>query len=232
MGAEGEVLAAPDHVCDAHQMVVDDVGKVVGGQAIGFDKHLVVQGVVVHGDVAEHSVGEGGGSTGGNLLADDMRHAGSHTGPGLIQAQGAAGIGGTLKAAVVLLTLVFFAEAVVGVAPLHQQLGVFAIGVPALGLNIGSHGAANIRALVPGQAALPEGLVDDLGGALHQALLVGVLNAQDKGAVLVPGDEPGVEGGAQVSNVHIAGWGRGRSGCGPCPLGCGPPCRQTISYPW
>ena len=33
----------PHHVGDAHQVIVDDVGKVVGGQAVPLDEHLVVQ---------------------------------------------------------------------------------------------------------------------------------------------------------------------------------------------
>ena len=148
----------------------------------------------------------------GNLLADHVGRAGGDPGPGLLQAQGAAGVGGAVKVATVLLALSLLAEAVVGVAPLHQQLGVLAVGVPALGLDIGSHGAADIGALVPGQAALPEGLVDHLGGALHQALLVGVLDAEDKGAALMAGDEPGVECGAQIADVHIAGGGGGEAG--------------------
>ncbi len=32
----GQILAAPNHVGDAHQVVVNDVGKIIGRQAIGF----------------------------------------------------------------------------------------------------------------------------------------------------------------------------------------------------
>ena len=72
-------------------------------------------------------------------------------------------------------------------ALLHQQPGVLSIGVPALGLDIGGHGAAHVGALVVVQAALGQGAVDDLGGTLHLPALVGVLDAQDEGA-------PGVAG--------------------------------------
>ena len=89
-------------------------------------------------------------------------------------------------------------------ALLHQQLGVLAVQRPALGLDVGSHRAADVGALIPGQAALAQGGVDDLGGALHQAALVGILNAEDELAAAVAGDEPGVEGGAEVAHVHVA----------------------------
>ena len=65
LGGGGQVLAAPDHMGDAHQVVVDDVGEVIGGQAVPLQQHLVVQRAVVHGDVAENGVVEGGGAARG-----------------------------------------------------------------------------------------------------------------------------------------------------------------------
>ena len=61
LGRGGEVFTAPYHVGDTHEMVVDDVGKVIGGQTVPLQEHLVVQIGVVHGDVAVDGVGEGGG---------------------------------------------------------------------------------------------------------------------------------------------------------------------------
>ena len=193
-------------------MIVDDVGKVVGGQAVPLDEHLVVQGGVLHGNVPEYGVGEDGGTPGGDLLADDVGGAGGHLDPGLLQAHVPAGVGRPVKVAGVLLRLGLFAEAVIGVALLHQQLGVLAVQRPALGLDVGSHRAADVGALIPGQAALAQGGVDDLGGALHQAALVGILNTEDELAAAVAGDEPGVEGGAEVAHVHVARGGGGEAG--------------------
>ena len=59
------------------------------------------------------------------------------------------------------------------------------------------------------QVALGQSLVDELGSASTWRGLVGVLNAQDKGASGIAGDEPGVQGGTQIADVHIA---RGRGG--------------------
>ena len=155
---------------------------------------------------------EGGGAAGGDLLPDDIGLPGIHTGLGDSAVQVTAGVGGPVEIAAVLLALRLFAEAVVGVALLHQKLGIAAVGVPALGLDIGGHGAPHVGALVVGEAALRHGAVDHVGSSLHQAALVGVLDAQDEGAPGVAGDEPGVEGGAEIAHVHVAGGGGGEAG--------------------
>ena len=129
-----------------------------------------------------------------------------------LPAHAAAGIVPPVKLAAVLLALGLFAEAAVGMAPLHQQLGILLIKRPPLRLHIGGHRAAHIRAFVMLQMALGHGLIDHVHGALHQTALIRILNAEDELSAGVPGDEIGVEGGTQVANVHIAGGGRGEAG--------------------
>ena len=53
-----EPLLPPHHVGDLHQVIVYDVGQVVGGHAIGLEQHLVVEGVGVNHHFAPHQVGE------------------------------------------------------------------------------------------------------------------------------------------------------------------------------
>ena len=91
-------------------------------------------------------------------------------------------------------------------------MGVLAVQIPPFRLDIGAHGAAHIGAFVMGQAALGHGAVDHVRGAFHQAALIGVLNAQDEGAVVVAGDEPGIQSGAQIAHVHVAGGRGGETG--------------------
>ena len=107
----------------------------------------------------------------------------------------------------ILGALHLFAEAVIGAAALDEQLGVFAVGVAALGLDVGSHGTADVGAFVVVESALGQRAVDDVGRALDEAALVGILDAEDEGAARVARNEPGVERGAQVADVHIAGGG-------------------------
>ena len=197
---------------DAHEVVVDDVGEVIGGQAVPLEEDLVVQGGVVHGDVAEDGVVEGSRPGLRDLLTDDVGLPGVHAGLSLLGGQGAAGVRRPVEAAGVLLALGLLAEAVVGAALLYQQAGVFAVGVPALRLDVGSHGAAHVGALIVGQTALGHGAVNHVRRALHQTALVRVLDTQDEGAAAAAGDEPGIESGAQVAHVHVARGGGGEAG--------------------
>jgi len=197
---------------NAHQVVVDDVGKVIGGQTVPLQQHLIVQRAVLHGDIAEDGIVEGGSALCGDLLANDVGLARLHPLHGLVKRHVAARIGGTVKLAGILLGLRLLAEAVVRAALFYQQPGIVAIGVTALGLDIGSHGAAHIGAFVVVQAALGHGAVDDVGSALYQTALIGVLDPQDEGAALIAGDQPGIQRRAQVAHVHIAGGRRRETG--------------------
>ena len=212
LGSGGQVFTAPHHMGNAHQMIVDHIGKVIGGQAVPLQQHLIVQRAVFHRDVAEDGVMESGGTFGGDLLTDDVWLTGLHPLEGLLQRQIAAGIGGPVKFAGILLGFRLFAEAVVGTAFFHQQAGIAAIGVPALRLDIGGHGAAHIGAFVVVKTALGHGAVDHVHGALHQTALVGILDPQNKGAAVIAGDQPGIQRRAQVTHMHIAGGRRRETG--------------------
>ena len=192
-----------------------NVGKVVGGHPVGLDKDLVVHLAVVHLDVAVHHIVKAGHALTGDLLADDVRLA---CGKALFhfllgQLSAAAVVVGHLTGSALLgvqsLQALLGAEAVIGFALCHQLLGILLEHAHALALHIGAHRAADIRALVPQKAGLPQGVVDDIHSALHIAALIGVLDAQDEGAILVLGHQVGVQGSTQVANVHIT---RGR-GC-------------------
>ena len=196
---------------DAHQMVVHDVGEIVGGHAVGLDEDLVVEGGIVHLDVAVHHVLKAGGALGGHLLADDVGHAGVELLFDLLGRQAAAvavvvrGLAAGLLHKAHLVQALLVAEAVVGLALLHQLLGVGLEHAHALALDVRAHGAADVRALVPQKARLAQRVVDDVHRALDIALLVGVLDAQDEFAAAVLGHQVGVQRGAQVAHVHIAG---------------------------
>ena len=59
LGRGGDPLLGADDVGDLHEVVVDDVGEVVGREAVGLEQHLVVDVVVREGDVAAQLVAEG-----------------------------------------------------------------------------------------------------------------------------------------------------------------------------
>ena len=159
----------------------------------------------------------------GDLLADDVGLAGGQLGGHFLLGKIAAmpvvvgHLAGGALGLVQLVEPLLGAEAVVGLARLDQLLGVLLEHAHPLTLDVGTHGTADIGALVPGQAGGLQGTVDDVGGALHQTALVGVLNAQDEGAAVVAGLQVGVQRGAQVAHVHVAGGRRRKAGAN---VGC------------
>ena len=226
LGGGGQVFAASDHMGDAHEVVVNDVGEVIGGQSVGLNEHLIVQVGVVHGHIAIDGVVEGG-VTGGDLLTDDVGFPSGQLGVDLLLAQVAAvavvfghfALGGSGFPQ--LFQALLGAEAAIGQALFHQQLGVFLIIGHPLGLDIGANGAAHVGAFVVVQVAALHGALDDGHSVLYLPLLVGILDAQDEFALVVAGDEVGVEGGAQVAHMHIAG---GRGGKPSANLALGDAC--------
>ena len=199
----GEILAAAHDVGDAHEMIVNDVCKVVGRQTVALDEHLIVEIGVRRGDVAEDLVVERRFALVGDLLADDPRHTGIETALHLFRGKIAAGIVLAGEVAGILFGLGLVAEAVIGVAALHEALGVGEIGVAPLGLDVGTDRAADVGAFVVVKTAVAQRFINDLDRALYLAGLVGVLDAEQELAVRVAGDAPGVERRAQIAHVHI-----------------------------
>ena len=67
LGRGGDPLLGADDVGDLHEVVVDDVGEMVSGEAVGLHEHLVVDVVVVEGDGVAKFVAEGGLASAGTL---------------------------------------------------------------------------------------------------------------------------------------------------------------------
>ena len=196
---------------DAHEMVVDDVGEVIGGHAVLLDEDHVVHGLrVLEGHVSENHVAVAGLALGGGVHADGVRNAGGLLRGDLVGRKVQAvlvilpGAAGGFHFGFALFDLFLGAEAVIGVAGLNELLGVGEIGGFALGLDIGADRAADVGAFVPVQATGAEGVVNNLGGAFDVALLVGILNTQDKLAVVLLGEQIGIEGGTDAAQVHKA----------------------------
>ena len=203
---------------DAHQVVVHDVGEVVGGHSVGLDEDLVVHLAVVYLDVAVHHIVKAGQARAGDLLSDDIGGACFQMLPDLFRGQVAAAavVVGHLAVGALLgvqrFQALLGAEAVICLALGDQLFGILFEHPHSLALDIGADRAADVRAFVPVQPGLAQGVVNDVHSAFHIAALVRVLDAEDEGAVLVLGHQVGVQRGAQVANVHIAGGRGGKTG--------------------
>ena len=200
---------------DPHEVVVDHVGEVVGRHAVALEQDLIVKNFVFDGNFAVDKVGVGGAAFPVDLLPDHMGSAlGQISGDdGGIEAAAAAVVTGTGGlVAVTLLLLVFFAEAVVGGTVADKLLGIFPVDVAPFALDVGPAGTADIRPLVVGEAGGLERIVNDLDGAVDIAVLVGILDAQDEFSPLRTGQQIGVKGGPEVSDVHVTGRTRRKPG--------------------
>ena len=152
---------------------------------------------------------EGGRPIVRDELADDIGSALGGQTVGLLAAHAAAWIVPAVKFAGVLLGGRLFAEAAVGMAALHEQLRVFLIEPAALGLHIGADRAADVRTFVVLEMALLHSPVYNVNSALDETPLIRVLNAENELALIVAGNEIGIERGTEIADVHVP---RGRRG--------------------
>ena len=150
LGCRSQVLAAPDHMGDMHQVVVDDVGEVVGGISVRLEQHLILNFLILNGDGAEHCVLKSGGASKGHLLPNHVRRAGIQQTLDLLLGQipAMAVIAANPLFIVKGLQPLLAAEAVIGLAIPNQLLRIGLVEVLALALDIGSIFAAHIRTFV------------------------------------------------------------------------------------
>ena len=182
-GEGRQPFGAAQHVGDFHQVVVHHRGQVIERPAVGFDQDVIVQLVVAVGDVAADDIVAGDGAFAGHLEANDMRFPGGDAGSGLLR--------GDVPAMAVVARLLFAgllfgaqfrealrgAEAGVGVAALHQSLGVLEVDFLALRLAVRAVRTAYIGAFVPFQPQPAQAVHKFLLGAILVAFAVGIFDA-------------------------------------------------------
>ena len=199
---------------DFHQMIVDDIGKVVGRKTVGLEQNAFVQFVIINFDVTVNNIMENGSSGLMNGLADNIRLAGGNAGARLFKAQALAGIF-ELDVLFVVFLLVGVSggtETIMRAAQFYQFMRVFGIQRLALRLNVRTVIAADVRPFVPVHADSFQRVVNDFFGTLDKTLLVRIFNTENEVAAVGFGDEILVQCGSQVADVHIAGRAGGKSG--------------------
>ena len=190
-------------------MVVHNVGKIVGGEAVGFEQHLVIELLVFDLDVPVDVVLKSADALHWHALTHDRHDAFGDAGFHLLRAQVAAGIAVAFHAFVGCFEsgFVFFAaETVVGMPAREQFFRVFFINGQTLALHIGSKPAVLIRTFIVADASQCEPAVDRGKRFRDVAVLVGILDAEDELPMRLFRDEVGVEGSAEVADVHVARW--------------------------
>ena len=195
---------AADYLRDFHQVVIYDIGQVVGGELIGpLPEHFVVQGVGVHFHVPADKVVHLHDAVQGHLEADGPVRGGFQQafhfllrqGEGVAQAAPGGGIvhEGVFRGFGFGTTGIQFlgaVEGIIGPAGHHQLFCILPINGPALALPIrgvrmlfGSgfhHFSVLVHTLVRDDAAPVQGFDDVLFGAGHETMGVRVLDADNE----------------------------------------------------
>jgi hypothetical protein len=158
LGQRRQPLLGADDVADAHEVVVDHVGEVVGREAVRLEQHLVVDLGGVEADRAAEQVVDLELTPGGHLESDDVLLAGRRptAGIGGVEAPAVAVVAELGLARALLLAQrlepLARAEAGVGGAARHELTRVVAVDRGALALPVGRVRAADVRPLVPAEA--------------------------------------------------------------------------------
>ncbi|MGY3679455.1 hypothetical protein ACVWXU_003078 [Streptomyces sp. TE33382] len=210
-GGGEQVLAAQD-VGDLHQRVVDRVDQRVERGAVGADDAVVRHVLRLDGDVAADQVGEGerlvghpeaddGGAALGLVRGDPL---GREVAAVAVVAGRLAGRAGGVAPGVELLGR---AVAVVRVAGGEELLGDVLVDVHALRLAVRGVRAADTGALVPVEAEPAHRVEQLVVRLLGVARRVGVLDTEDQGALVVPGEGPVEESCPDQAHMGVAGRG-------------------------
>ena len=216
-GGAGQPFFASDDVRDAHVVVVDDVGQMVGRQAIRLHQHLVVKHAGFEGHLPANGVVEGHVFFGvWRLETDDkwrtrsleVRHfmgihrqavaqraprrgvVLEHVGLGRL-AQGVEFFRGVKR--FVRQTLV------------HECFHGLLVQFAALALAIRPAVAAGLNPFVRAQPTPRQGLLDVRFSPFDKATLVGVFHAQDEGAAMGTGEQPVVQRRPDAAHVERPG---------------------------
>jgi hypothetical protein len=200
------------NVGDAHRVVVDRGGEVVGGKAVGLDddaigEHRVLELALTDDDVVpeghalvRRAQAPGAGTPRGHARRDrGLVQPATMT---VVAVPVAAGGPGRLGASGEILLR---AEAAIDLPGLLQRGERLAVDRQALALGVRTVRTCLVRPLVPVQTEPAQAAQDGAQRVLGAALLVRVLDAQHEDALLAAGVQPVEECGAGAADVQIAG---------------------------
>ena len=196
---------------DPHQVIIHHVREVIGGEAVGFEQHLVVDHIIVDGDLFADQVAEMQLSSERHLHADRMWHAGSEL---LLDVRLAECAAAAVVARVFFLFLlpgtggrefIGSAEAAVGLALVQQLLRVSPVDVRAFRLHVRSVPAALFGSLVEAQAGPAQRVYQVFHRSFDVAGAVGVLDTQDGAAAMPAREQVIIESRTESPDMKEAG---------------------------
>ncbi len=220
-GGRGEPFLSADDMADLHQMVIDDVGQMVGGEVVGaLVQHLVVKDAGADGDLSADEVvdlhvaarldeetdniGCALGDEAVDLLAGHRQGvAHRHAGRRVILEVGSLGAG--------LFKFLRCVECDVGFPRVKQVFDVSAIDVAALALLVRAVCATLAHPFVNPDSEPFERLVDIVFRSRDKTLGVGVFDSENHVAAVLAGENVVIQGGTHTSDVERPRGGRGEA---------------------
>ena len=206
---------------DAHFVIVNDIGKIIGGKAVAFQENLILQLFVGNRNIPIDLIVIGRFAFQRHFLTDNVGFA-------FIQiflnffGRKIAAVTIIAKRGLALTTLTCFgkafqalfrAKAAISFAFLNQLFGKGSIKIQALALHIWAAGASHIRTFIVAQATFRQRFIDELSRPFHVALAIRIFNAENKFPFMRLGDQPGIKRRAQIADMHKARgtWGKAGS---------------------
>ena len=196
---------------DEHQVVIDDIGEVVGGQVVGrLVQDLVVENRGVDGYIAADQVVDDHVFTRFDFEPHDILRAFGNESVNLFFRQGQrvahlqAGRGVVLEIGYIVPFGFQFGRSVecdIGFPGVEQLVDIFAVNLFALRLPIGTVVASVAYPFVEANPQPFEGL-DDIGfGSRDEPLGVSILDTEDHLSVILFGKQIIIESGANAAYV-------------------------------
>ena len=212
-GRTGEIFRTAHHMGDAHEVIIDHIGKVVSGHIVAFEQNLIVQNLVFDGDLSENSIGKCGHFAAVDALADNVRTTGTYLVGSLFGAHGSTGTeGGSFVDIFIIGIFALVAEAVVGISGSDELFSVLAVEPFAFALDIGTETAIFIGTFIVFKPGAFQRGIDHIDSVFDIACLVGILDAEDEFSLPGTGKQPRIKRSTQIADMHKAGGTGGKTG--------------------
>ena len=206
----GDPLLSPQHVADAHFVVVGDGRQVIGREPVRLEQHGVrVEVRIAPLDGAQEQVLVPGRAVQRHFEPHDRRFAPILVAAALGSRQVAAAAVVSAAGGAHPLQALGVAVAAVGASLRDQSFGDRAMALDPLRLHVRAVWPPHAGPLVPAQAKPGEGVVHVGQGRRVEPRAVGVLDAQDEGPAGRTRQQVREQGGARPADVVESGWRRG-----------------------
>ena len=193
-----------NHMGNVHQMVVDNIGKIICRHPVALQKHLIFQLAVLNRDVPMHHIKKRSCAGQRHFLANDIRIPVFQMALDCVRCKVAAMAAITAESFfLVVLRFLLRAEAAISEALFYQFFRVLFVNLHSLALDIRPAVAADIRPLVRDDMRRRQGILNELHRIADIARAISIFDPKQKITVFCLCEKIGVKRRAQISDMHI-----------------------------